>query len=50
MWKAVHSSRLFIAVTLLTEVSATVFATEPGSRLTDEGIAGGVTVAVILCI
>ena len=39
---------------LLTEVSATVFATEPGSRLTDEAIAGGipviVTVAVIVCI
>ena len=35
-------------------MSATVFATEPGSRLTDEAIAPGipviVTVAVIVCI
>jgi len=38
----------------MTEVSATVFATEPSSRLTDEAIAGGiaviVTVAAIVCI
>jgi hypothetical protein len=45
----------FVAIArLLTEVSATVFATEPRSLLADEAIAAGisviVTVAVIVCI
>jgi hypothetical protein len=54
MWKAALSSRLYYCDRLLTEVSATVFATEPCSRLADEAIAGGipviVTIAVIVCI
>jgi len=43
-----------VTMTLLTEVSATIFTTEPCSRLTDEAVAGGiaviVTIAVIVCI
>ena len=40
----------FIAMKLLAEVPAAVFATEPGSRLTDEAIAPGIPVIVAVTV
>jgi hypothetical protein len=40
----------FLRWRLLTEVSATVFATEPSSRLTNEAIAPGIPVIVTVAV
>lgn len=44
------SGRLLFRWRLLTEVSTTVFATEPSSRLTDEAIAPGIPVIVTVAV
>jgi hypothetical protein len=47
---AALSGRRLFAMKLLAEMSATVFAAEPGSRLTDEAIAPAIPVIVTVTV